>query len=949
MDIQVFLEDPAVFGVNKLPPRAASWPSSRLRIRDADFLYDVDDWRLCINDGWRFLWAPDVSPTPAGFENPAFDDTGWDTISLPANWECHGYGTPVYTNYVYPFAADPPRVSSPVPIGWTTSREPNPTARLRRAFTLPETWAGRLVRLYFGGVQTALMVWCNGRFAGYSEDSMGVAEFDITEHLKPGENLIALDVAKYSSASYLEDQDFWRLSGIFRDVFLYAVNPEHIVDAALHADPHSGMISADVETSPAAKNCTVDLHCRGRVSTLPQGVRIADFKMWNPESPALYTATLVLRDGANIRDIRHFRTGFRSEEIRDGVFRFNGVPLKLRGVNRHEHDPRHGRAITRMGMVEDLRLIKAANFNAVRSSHYPNHPLWYELCDRSGLCVCDEANLESHGLSYHQCVLPGDDPAWIPAAVDRVERLVRMNRNHVCVTIWSLGNEAGYGRAFEIARDRIRRLDPRPIQYADMNAVADFDSQTYPPASWLEEYIAGTAVRKGEQGQTSHDRQHGPQPTNKPFIMNEYAHAMGNSTGNLFEYWNVIEKHPRLAGGFLWEWCEHTLLKNGMPAYGGDFGDQPNNGNFCCDGLVRADRAPNPGYHEAQFVQQPFSAAIDRAAKTISYHNKFFFTPLNDFRVEWRLLQTGIEIAAGTWRTTLVPGAWETRPYPADVPSESECFWRLKLVRDRDAATVAETELALDAASELKASAEPCANPFWREREKTESVPAPVRRATAAFDRALTDNDRGCKFPPHAEAHGEVTWTASASAALLHLSYAAVSEPARIGVTLRFEKSEIARVAWYGRGPHECACDRKRSAFVGLYSSPPAALATPYTRPQENGLRCDVRYLDLVAEDGAVMRIASPELFGFTLRSCSAETLAKATHQSEIIDEGFWELVLDAMQRGVGGDDSWGRNVLAHYRIPPGAGSAVFSFSKNVVPPRPLGEGRSEGCGRCPN
>ena len=933
MNIRQFLEDPTVFGVNKLAPRTASWPSSRIEIGDDDFLYDVADWSLCLNDAWHFRWFPDVPPAPDGFEQPSFDDSGWNTIDLPANWECLGFGTPLYSNYTYPFPSDPPRISTPAPADWTTAREPNPTARLRRRLILPENWAGRLVRLAFGGAQTALMVWCNGAFVGYSEDSMGVAEFDLTDKLQPGENTIALEICKYSSASYLEDQDFWRLSGIFRDVFLYAVDPKHLVDAAIHADALTGTISAEVELSPAAQDCTVELHCRGRVATLPHAIILDAFQLWNAETPFLYTVSLVLRDADGIRDIRHFRTGFRTEAIRDGVFYLNDVPIKLRGVNRHEHDPQRGRAITRESLFVDIRLIKQANFNAVRSSHYPNHPLWYELCDRTGLYVCDEANLESHGLSYHKCVLPGDDPVWIPAAVDRVERLVRMNRNHVCITLWSLGNEAGYGTAFEAARDKIRQYDPRPIQYADMNIVAEFDSQTYPPAAWLEDYIAGTAVRKGEQGQSSNERQHGSQPTNKPFLMNEYAHAMGNSTGGFAEYWEIIEKHPRLTGGFLWEWCEHALLKAGHYAYGGDFGDKPNDGNFCCDGLVRADRTPNPGYHEVKFVQQPFAATLDRKYQTLSFQNRFSFRTLEGYVVNWSLLANGHEVSAGSWDAPLAPGKWAVKPYPAAVPLSAECFWRLNLVRSSDGFLVAACELPLDEASELSASVLPAPNPLWQEPTDVKPATTPLVDVTPLFDRALTDNDRGCRFPAHAKASGEVSWATAGDKRLMRLTYQTAAEPARIGIVLRLEKKDIARVIWYGRGPHENYCDRKRSALVGLYSSAPLDLATPYTRPQENGQRCDVRYLELVAEDGSVTRISAPRLFGFTLRCYSTEHLARAHHQEEIVDEGFWELILDAAQRGVGGDDSWGKDVLPPYRLVPGKGTAVFSFTKTRTTP----------------
>ena len=915
------LEDPGAFAAGKLPPHGCGWPAKRRVLRPDEFLYDIDDWRLCLNGTWRIFWTPSPAELPADAVSPECADSGWDAIDLPANFETLGYGTPLYINSGFAFPPDPPRISKPAPASYTVSREPNPSAVLRRKFRVPAEWCGREIILYVGAAQTALGVYCNGHFVGYSEDSMGAAEFDLTPYLAPdGENLLALAVAKYSSASYLEDQDCWRLSGVFRDVFLYGRDARHFADVRLLPDAATGTVRAEVELSPAARasGCVWRLESEGKGEG--EVLRFPDFRLWSAETPVLYhvAAVLTAPDG-EICDIRHFRTGFHTEEVRNGVFYFNGKPVKFHGVNRHEFDPERGRAVVRAGMMRDVELMKAAHFDAVRTSHYPDHPLWYELCDRYGFYVCNEANIESHGLSYHRCVLPGDDPAWLPAVLDRVRRLVLTGRNHVSVTLWSLGNEAGYGTAFEHASRLVRELDPRPIQYADMNKVAEFDSQTYPPPEWLEEYIRGVAVRKGEQGQTSHERQHGPQPTNKPFIMNEYAHAMGNSTGNLREYWEVIEKHPRLTGGFVWEWCEHGLLKDGVPAYGGDFGDFPNYGNFCLDGLVKGSRTPNPGYFECRQIQQPFAASLDAKSGTVTLRNKAYFRAWRDLPVVWQWRCDGFPAASSAWSVSAGPGeevALAMPPCPA-VSGE-------QILRVYSPAGGAELPLV-----PVVFSVEPPPNPCWTSPGVGE-VASPPWRTEPWFDRALTDNDRGCRFPPFAEAKGSVEWFAFGSdRRLARLRYELRSEPARVGILLRLPETSIMQVRWYGRGPHEAYCDRKCSAWVGRYTARPDELDVPYTRPQENGQRCDVRELELVSADGAVTRITSPVLFGFTLRRYSPKMLASARHTADLRPGGDWFLHLDVMQRGVGGDDSWSRNVHPEYRIKfPSSGEAEFLFER---------------------
>ena len=943
MDIRAILDDPAIRSIHRLPASAFSWPSSRESLSPTAWLYDIDDWSLSLNGTWSISWSPDVP------ENCTPDCAiGASGVQIPASLELLGFGTPIYLNYGYPFdPAGPGAFHGPPPLRGvarsaggcpprpspaTTSREPNPSAVLSRTFRVPVSWSGRLVRIRFLSVQSAFFLWCNGAFVGYSEDSALPADFDLTPHLAPlgEENRLTVLVCKYCSGSYLEDQDCWRLSGIPRDVFLFSVPETHLADAVVQPDfpAHGFRLSATI-ASPLP-GCTVEFTVDGTTAIArPDAdasatafvplLRTGAPPPWSPETPTLLPVRILLRSPSGaVLDIRHFRTALVDSRVQSGVYLLNGRPFKFQGANRHEIHPVRGRAITREDMLEDARLLKAAHFNAVRCSHYPNHPLWYEICDRVGLALCDEANVESHGLSYHACVLPGDLPVWGDAVVERVARMVRTDRNHPSILLWSLGNEAGYGDAFLRAREALRALDPRPVQYADMNTAADFDSQTYPTSQWLRDWLAGRAKRTGEHGERAEARQHGPQPSGRPYLANEYAHAMGNSSGDLDEWWSIVRSSPRLAGGFVWEWCEHALCPvpvcpvpgaqasdappRSVPGrsrpglYGGDFGDVPNNGPFCCDGLVRADRTPNPGYYQLRHLQQPLAATLDRRRHAIRLENRRFFLPIAG-GLSWVLLRDGAPIASGDFPlpSPIAPGGHTLLPLPHPVSphDRSEYFWRIRL--HEGGTLVAECELSHFPRSDFNDSALPAKNPWWSGGAPymaRSSSARPLAAGVPLFDRSPTDNDLGAHY-------------ASTPA-----------DPARIGLRLSVPRASLARVAWYGRGPFECACDRKSAAFVGLYEAAPDSLCTPYTHPQENGQRCDIRYLDLIAPDGSRRRISSPRLFSFTLRPYTHEALCAARHDADIVpDPDAYELILDAAQRGVGGDNSWGLPVLPRYTL----------------------------------
>ena len=655
-------ENPAVIGRHKESPHATrfSFPDEA----------SARSWRekpspyvKSLNGNWRFHWSGRPDARPVDFYQPGYDVSGWATIPVPSNWEMHGYGIPIYTNITYPFPKNPPFIDHAY----------NPVGSYRTEFTVPEEWAGRRTFLRFGGVDSAFYLWVNGKMVGYSEDSRTPAEFDVTPYLRPGRNILAAEVYRWSDGSYLEDQDMFRLSGIFRDVSLVSTPSVHVRDFFVRPELDSAYrnavlrVTAKVENRSEAPSGprTVDVTlldadgkpvggppvASGRVAEIAPGqeaalelrAEVSAPRLWSPEDPYLYTALLTVRDGAgNVVEVIPQAVGFRSVELHDGQLWVNGVSVKMKGVNRHEHDPDLGHVVTMERMVQDIELMKRNNINTVRTSHYPNDERWYDLCDRYGLFVMDEANVESHGMGYDPKTSLGNDPVWQAAHVARVEAMVERDKNHPSVIFWSLGNEAGPGVNFAAAAKRAKEIDPtRPIHYERDNAVADVDSVMYPSVGWLR-----------EQGEKDDD---------KPFFVCEYAHAMGNAVGNLAEYWEVIDSHPRLIGACVWDWVDQGIRKyepgpagpdGERPwyyAYGGDFDDHPNDGNFSCNGLILPDRQETPKLREVRKVYQYVAVTPEGIRNgTVKVRNKYFHTNLKDFDVRWTLSEEGREVQRGT-------------------------------------------------------------------------------------------------------------------------------------------------------------------------------------------------------------------------------------------------------------------------------------------------------------
>jgi beta-galactosidase/beta-glucuronidase len=656
-------QNPAVLQRNREPAHVTLVPYADAESALAGERAASPYFRL-LNGAWRFHYVSRPEDVPAGFEAEGHADDDWLTLLVPGNWQMHGYGLPVYTNIKYPYPVDPPRVP-----------DDNPVGCYRRAFTVPVGWQGRRVFLTFEGVNAAFYVWVNGRFVGYSQGSHIPAEFDVTECVRAGTNTVAVQVFQWCDGSYLEDQDFWRLSGIFRDVYL-TVRPKGFLrdihlETALDESLDNGTLSVRAFASDGSVGrVTVALHDdSGAVRAegeLDAGgaleLSVLDVRTWSAEEPNLYTLLLTQggEDGT-VLEVLRFNVGFRQVRVENGRLLLNGVPLVLRGVNHHDTHPDEGHAMPWETMVRDIELMKQHNVNCVRTAHYPPDPRFLDLCDRYGLYVIDEADLETHGFGeVGDLNQLSNDPAWEAAYLDRAERMVARDRNHPSVIMWSLGNESGYGRNHDAMARLIREMDPTcPIHYEQAGdaPVVDIVSTMYP-----------TVARLIAEGQKDDPR---------PYFMCEYAHAMGNGPGSLKEYWEAIEAHPRLLGGCVWEWADHGIRRRTADgrewfAYGGDFGDQPNDGNFCIDGLVSPDREPHPGMLEMKKVYEPVRAsAVDLATGQVVVRNRYAFSSLAHLEARWELWREDERLQQGTLDLPEVPPGGEAEVTVPFMPGKA--------------------------------------------------------------------------------------------------------------------------------------------------------------------------------------------------------------------------------------------------------------------------------------
>ncbi len=663
------IQDPESLRLNTVESAAAGVPYGRPAAA-MEQTRAASQYYRSLNGPWRFRWSPDPQSRPVGFQKPGFDVRDWERISVPSNWQMEGYGTPIYLNTRYPFKVDPPRVMGTPPDSFTTYEARNPVGSYRRTFTVPDSWDGRQVFLQFDGADAALFLWVNGERVGYSQGSRTAAVYNVTEYLQEGENTVAVEVYRFCDGSYLEDQDMWRLSGLYRDVFLWSAGDGHIrdffVQTELDEQYEDAELEVDVELQRFADRAgtyTVEAELRGpegkatihtfssgeqRVApgdstTLTLSKSVEDPEKWTAETPTLYPLLLTLRDEqGNVVEIRRANVGFREVEQRNGQFLVNGKPVLLRGVNRHEHDSETGHWVTRESMIRDIKMMKQNNVNAVRNSHYPMRPMWYRLCDRYGLYVIDEANVESHYFGFGADNAIASSPDFVASHMGRTQRMVELYKNHPSVIAWSLGNEAGAGPTFHKMYEWAKQRDPtRPTLYRHTGPeYTDAFSPTYQTVPEMLEYAHG-----------DHD---------DPYIHIEYAHAMGNSLGNFKEYWDAMESHRLLQGGFIWDWVDQGLRRpvpdsvTNPPAgtyyaYGGDFGDIPNDNNFCINGVVKADRTPDPELREMKKVHQNVDMQpVNVRNGQVRIENEYFFTNLDEFEATWTLRQNGEEVRSGT-------------------------------------------------------------------------------------------------------------------------------------------------------------------------------------------------------------------------------------------------------------------------------------------------------------
>ena len=861
---------------------------------------------LSLNGEWRFRWTKTPLWRIKDFYRTDFDDRDWIMFPVPANWEVntgsHSFGTPIYVSAGYPFKIDPPYVMSEPKREWTTYEERNPTGQYRRTFTLPAGWQDGQTFLRFEGVMSAFYVWINGKKVGYSQGSMEPSEFNITPYIKKGENQIAVEVYKYSDGSYLEDQDFWRFGGIHRDVLLYHTPDIRLRDVAIRASM-DGVLQVNPQFSvynnengdgyhlvatlldgtttvccdSVATQEVLDLQHkaarmndwysqRGYRKFNRMEMKVAHPKLWSVEHPYLYTLCLQLQkaDGTVVEQVTQ-KVGFRTINIKNGQLLINGEAIKIRGVNRHEHDPYRARVMTEELMKQDLQLMKAANINAVRLSHYPNCPRWYELCDSVGMYVMDEADCETHGLRGTLA----STPDWHDAFMDRVVRMAERDKNYPSIIFWSLGNESGYGANHAAMSAWLHEFDPtRPVHYegaqgtasvaSDMTRTAadpltvDIISRFYPRV--MQDYLNPGIAEGSDQERAENARWErlleiasktgdhcmweGSDGGPRPVLTSEYAHSMGNALGNFKEYWDEINSNPRMLGGFIWDWVDQGIIEpSGIVLYGGDFGDKPNLHAFCMNGIVMSDRTLTPKYYEVQAVYGGWteqqiankytetSKAAPKPLKTKAAANSSLFTLLSSLKPQVFRAPTDNDKSFGNW-------------------------------------------LAKD----------------WK-RCGLDTLTIP-----------MTTEQQGNEFI--------FTFTIPDS----------LPEIPRLGILIELPRN-YEQLTWYGRGPWDNYPDRKTSCPIGLWQSKVSEQYVHYPRPQDSGNHEDCTMVELKTKQGRTLRIeAIDKPFSFSALPYSAQYIASETHDHELQDQGKTYLSIDCAVMGLG-NSSCGPGVLKKYTI----------------------------------
>ena len=965
-------ENPAVLGINKLPYHATLQLPSK--------------WKACkeivsLDGEWLFRWSRNPEERAVDFYREDYDVSSWGKIKVPGNWQTQGYGTPIYTNIEYPFQRNRPSVTSEPPKDWTAYENRNPVGQYVTYFDVSKDMLSKNLILHFGGVHSAMYLWVNGQKVGYSQNSMSPAEFDVTKYMREGSNKLAVEVYRWSDGSYLEDQDMWRLSGIFREVQLWVRPLVHIADyhvtAVPNADFSQATVTADISVCNTGKQRVEDIKAvfkidgrmkEGFLKSLAVGdtthVKITCLidkpRLWSAEKPNLYPCSIELKTTHVEEVFEHFdyHFGVKRVECVGEVFKINGQNVKLRGVNRHDHHPLTGRYVDDATYELDLRLMKQANINFLRTSHYPDREYLYELCDRWGIYVMDEANQESHGYGYANHEM-GEDRLWERAHVDRAESLVKRDFNHPCVILWSLGNEGGVGPNIQAMYDAVCRLDSTRLPFYDC----------HPRYSALHDFGYPTPdVLKAEA----------EKETEKPLIAREYAHAMGNSMGNLQEYWDVIYADSSIAGAAVWDWVDQGIAKkeNGVTywAYGGDFGDKPNDGPFCINGLIGPDRNPHPHYYEVQYVYQPI--AFKQEGDSIRIINRDYFTDFKEYDYYCEVYHNG-ELVSGN--IPILHGDKFEIPYPYYPYNEAELilnvyarlrqdtpwaqadysvareqfilkpeeFWSAfggtpakvqkttqGLVAYTDQGTVtinssgALVSWMVDGKEMLVNPLEPY---FWKPENDNQHAAHFAQRLSVWRDAATKRTNKSFRTEASDDGLKIISETSLPVGADLTITYTIVQDGRmkvdmdyrptatdipllpKFGMRMRLP-ADFKAIEYYGRGPWENYPDRKRSAFVGRYEMPLSEFETEYVHPQDNGCRTDVRWFKM-GNGQKTLRIDGLQPLCIRAWDYGEEDLEPAKHPHEIQRDRFVNLNIDLNVHGVGGVDTWGQRTLPQYTI----------------------------------
>ena len=1002
-------ENLAVNSRNREPARTYSMPLADEAAAFTDALDPETPYKMSLNGIWKISWVGNPDLRVKDFYRTDFSDADWFAIDVPSCVELRGFGSPGYVNVRYPHKMEWPLIRD----RQSGASDYNPVSSYRRTFTVPEDWKGREVFLRFDGVYSAYYVWVNGEKVGYAEDSKLPSEFNITKYLNPQPstpNLLAVEVYRWCDGSYIEDQDMTRYSGIFRDVTLWSMPKDGIWDFAVKTTLKNDYRDAEIEVTgcDGAAWTLYDAAKKAIASGAAGKVDVKDVSLWSAEKPYLYT--LVVKKAG---DIRMRRVGFKEVKIVGNTILFNGKKIKFKGVNRHETNPDNGRSVTMDDMLKDITLFKKYNINTVRTCHYPDHHLWYDLCDRYGIYVCAEANVEGHEPSYGEKGL-GRFPEWTHSIVERNLRHVMFYRNHPSVTLWSMGNETGHGVCFTNAIAQVKALDSsRPIHWERGNVDADVDSRMYPSVEWLEERGKMGDKAPGEGVMIDkYDRHENRQSAGKAFWMCEYAHAMGNSMGNFAEYWDVFYKYDSLTGGCIWDWIDQAVWKytdrvgadgrrDRYLSYGGDFDEQPNDGPFNCNGVIDPLRNVTAKLVEVGHVYRNLVVHDD-----FTLENRFGFTYADEFDGEWEVVEDGVSMHREPFAVPhIAPLSRGSLNLPKfEAKDGKEMFVNIYFSLKKDTLwakagwEVSRNQIALGGGPRSFAATDGTkpVPPAFTQDDKTVTAtaggtkavfcrrsgtlcelvmngktilkdPAPgvVAGPQLTCFRAFTDNDiwlRGKEMEEKGNfylsglsqlryhAHPavidgnslrfRVEVTGSKSAGFTHETEWAFGAdgtvavrnavtphgtmPAalpRLGLSFKLDKA-LENMRYYGRGPRENYIDRCTASFVGLYDSTVTEQYEDYVRPQDNGYKCDVRWVAFTDADGKGVKFsASAPLFLQALHY-GAEDLEFSRHRrlqqrfrAPLVKRDEVCLNLDIRQLGLGGG-SCGPKPMDKYIFP---------------------------------